>query len=532
MTTLPDHPALRSALLTYLGNKRRLLPLVWRGLHAAGQDGGPLQTLADPFTGSGVVARMGRLAGLSVTAGDIEDYTGPGSRAFLELDPRRADELLAPGGGYAAVLEHLNQLRQPRNPDGAYFARHYAPADTAHADPDRERMFYTRENALRLDAMLEEIHGSYRGHARDLLLAGVLVKMSIHNNTSGVMKGFHRGWGGRGGDALNRIMAPIELEPLPLITGAQGRAFVCAADQLPGPRGGGGYDVAYLDPPYTTHQYGANYHLLTSAVRHDFWDPGPVRRGRRAGIRSDHYRSEHCRRGGTHARDALARVLESIAARVVLVSYNDDGILAPPEMVQLLAGDGSCRVELLEQDYHAFRGGKATGAAVGTRELLFVVRRGLSQSARERGEIVAYLTRRMAERELHRRFLLPDRWLAAGGRLEADERGYLARWGTGVRLHLDTSLRVRRVTLPDEAPPESPLRELQQLTDGSLVTALESALAAQLSGSVLALLPRLKVRKYHAARSRLLPAIRRLPLSDAQRRRLEDIVARMEETEG
>ncbi|MFW5828266.1 MAG: DNA adenine methylase, partial [Alkalispirochaeta sp.] len=150
---LPDHPALRTSLITYIGNKRALLPLIWEGLRYLEAHEGPLRTMADPFTGSGVVARLGRLAGLEVYAGDIEDYTRPFGTAFLETRRDEVDELFAPWGGYHAVLDYLNSLTTPTREEDLYFARHYAPADTAAADPQRERLFYTRENALRIDAM-------------------------------------------------------------------------------------------------------------------------------------------------------------------------------------------------------------------------------------------------------------------------------------------------------------------------------------------------------------------------------------------
>ena len=46
-----------------------------------------------------------------------------------------------------------------------------------------------------------------------MLLASLLYAVSYVSNTSGVFKGFHRGWGGRTGTALYRILSASRLCP-------------------------------------------------------------------------------------------------------------------------------------------------------------------------------------------------------------------------------------------------------------------------------------------------------------------------------
>lgn len=605
---LPDHPALRSSLITYIGNKRALLPLIWEGLRYLESHAGPLTTMADPFTGSGVVARLGRVAGLQVHAGDIEDYTRPFGTAFLETTPDEVERLFAPWGGYAAVLAHLNSLTTPAREEDLYFARHYAPADTAAADPHRERLFYTRENALRIDAMAAAIHreelgprgtqaaadeqtapdrqeradwqdrqgpdasrssassgggggafepgasaggggafgsGGGRGGAfgssgggaldsrassaagpglsaararRDILLASLLVEMSIHNNTSGVMKGFHHGWGGRGGDALGRIMAPVELEALPLVAGPRGRMHVGPAHELPHPGDGRPFDVTYLDPPYTIHQYGANYHLLTSAVRWDHYDPGPVAQGSRAGIRTDHNRSDHCRQAGRVALKAMETVLAAIRTRNLLVSYNNDGIIRPQEMLSLLSEDGAHTVYLVHRSYHKFRGGKSTQGAVGTREYLFVVRRGREQDQVERDALRAEIQQLAAERELHNRFMVPALWTEHGGTVST--RGSELRGPEGETILLDSQLRVRSVTVPGEAAAAERARSRMEAASGGPVDAAHALVAMEAWDDALRVLQRLKIKKYRQEFKLVAHALTQAPLTPRQRARL------------
>jgi hypothetical protein len=335
-------------------------------------------------------------------------------------------------------------------------------------------------------------------------MASLLVEMSVHNNTSGVMKGFHHGWGGRGGDALGRIMGRIELEALPFIDGPRGTASVGAAKELFSTPDGAEFDLAYLDPPYTIHQYGANYHLLTSAVRYDFYDPGPVTRGSRAGIRRDHYRSDFCRRGGERAAQALATVLSRLNARTLLVSYNNDGIIPPQRMLELLGENGAHTVELMSRRYHKFRGGKATQGAVRTREYLFLVYRHRRQSRAERSVVGAGIEELVAERELHNRFIIPSRWREAGGSAQRGTDGTWRLGGTAdLAVVLDRELRVVDVRLPRDGKDARVAHAAITAASSGPVEAADEAIADQDWATALRLLKRLKIAKYRADFRRL-----------------------------
>ena len=541
------HPSLSRGLITYIGNKRSLLPFISQGIDRIEAETGPVRTMADPFAGSGVVGRLGRLRGATVASGDMEEYTRPFGRSFLEVLPEEVEELFSPTGGYRPTLDYLNSLQGPDREEDALFSRHYAPRSTEEADPNRERLFYTRENGLRIDAVLAAIHRDLplSPLARDVLLASLLVEMSVHNNTSGVMKGFHHGWGGRGGDALSRIMAPIELEVLPFITGPRGHTWVGPAEEFfPAMEaaGFGPFDLVYADPPYNIHQYGANYHLLTTAVRWDFYDPGPVRPGARAGIRTDHYRSDFCSTRGNRARDAFARFLEAARCRNLLVSYNNDGIIDARTMVDLLGEDGINTVQLLSREHHKFRGGKATQSALKTDEYLFVVHRGVRQSRRDREKLYGDVERMTLHRQLHDRFLLPSHWTALGGTADKGRRSgnpvgapwTLATPG-GSRIVLSPELRVLNVTRTDHDVPtdhgvptgDHKLTRMAENASGTVVQAVEELVLQNELETAVFLLQRLKIRKYRTDFLRLAALIAQAEPDSATRRRLEELTTRV-----
>jgi adenine-specific DNA-methyltransferase len=359
-------PYLTRQLIAYIGNKRRLLPLLLRIFRRLEQRR-PIRTFTDPFSGSGAVARLGRALGWQVLAGDIEEYARVLGSAYLSIAPSDAEELFGSHGGLTALIDHLNTLSgEPQEP---YISRHYAPASLKEADYRRERLFYTPANARFVDRVREEIERIYpeaqaaassvQRRAKDLLLALLIYEAATHVNTSGVFKACHKGFGGHGGDALTRITEAMQLEYPVLSEGDAG----CRAEKDDAARmlSGRPADLCYLDPPYNCHQYGSNYHLLNTIA---LWDKPAVNNARRpsgelaakAAIRPDWTatRSTFCSRGS--APESLREVLEAADARWLVLSYNSEGIIPFAELYELLSEYGA--VEIETWDYTTYRGGR------------------------------------------------------------------------------------------------------------------------------------------------------------------------------
>lgn len=371
-----DHPSLSHQLIAYIGNKRRLLPLIARAIRACGADGvspdedGVRPLFVDFFAGSGAVSRLGKLLGYHVIANDWEEYSWILNEAFLVTNRDELGSLFSRHGGIAGVRDLLNTLSQPDEHD-RLISRLYAPASTEEADPEHERMFYTAENARRIDAIRGWIEREYPGEILDeqaarekrLLLGLLLYEAATHSNTSGVFKAYHSGFGGRGGDALTRIMGRVELE-MPVLTNGSAEASredaLALAARLA--RQKRRIRIAYLDPPYNQHQYGSNYHLLNTISRFD--RPKISVRPRaedgkrcdKAGIRRDWVktRSPFCSRAA--AEDAFARLVETIQAEHILVSYSTEGMIPIHRMVEILGERG--RLEIVLAEYTRYRGGK------------------------------------------------------------------------------------------------------------------------------------------------------------------------------
>ena len=355
---------LKRQLIAYIGNKRRLLPSLHR-LFLRLEDQHPIHDMLDPFAGSGAVSRLGRAMGYRVHANDWEEYSRIINRVYLRLTPAGSAGLFSRYGGLEKLLARLNT--DTAEAGETCFSLYYAPRSTENADYRTERLFYTRENALFIDRVrswiereypIEEMDDGKSLDERELLIALLLYEAATHANTSGVFKAFHKGFGGHGSDALKRIMAPMKLECPVLIEGPEGE--VGSSDAAEWVRGKSA-DLCYLDPPYTIHQYGSNYHILNTLAR---WDRPEVplelgkdgRLKRKAGIREDwvRTRSAYCIKKTAAA--ALKNLLAGTDSRYIVLSYNSDGIISFDELCDLLSERG--RLSVFADDYVQYRGGR------------------------------------------------------------------------------------------------------------------------------------------------------------------------------
>jgi adenine-specific DNA-methyltransferase len=139
----------------------------------------------------------------------------------------------------------------------------------------------------------------------------------------------------------------------------------------------GGYDAVYLDPPYNQHKYLNNYHVWESLVR---WDKPEVYGIARKRVDCQSYDSAYNSRRRIHG--ALRELVDSLDARYLIVSFNDEGYLSEAELSEILRSRGPVAVRRV--DFRRYVGAKIgiynpAGVKTGTvgklqnQELIFVV---------------------------------------------------------------------------------------------------------------------------------------------------------------
>jgi len=379
-----DRPAVEDAdylsnqLLTYIGNKRALLDNIARAVERVkcrlGKD---RLRVFDVFAGSGAVSRFLKAHASLLVSNDFEDYAAVVGRCYLRnrstVDFRQL----------AQIVDDLNARVDDEQFPMGFIEELYAPKDENRITAD-DRVFYTRDNARRLDNYRRMLP-SVPPDLQDMVLGPLLSEASVHANTAGVFKGFYKDrrtgvgkFGGSNGDALTRIRGSIRLAP-PVLSRFECDVEVMQSDANSAARQVGDLDLAYIDPPYNQHPYGSNYFMLNLLVHYQ----RPTEISKVSGIPTDWRRSGYNVKA--QSLDLLRDLLHTLDARFLLISFNDEGFIKPDAMTALLRQLGS--VQVLEVPYNTFRGSRnLRNRDIHVTEHLFLVERGMRHSRVKSGK--------------------------------------------------------------------------------------------------------------------------------------------------
>lgn len=360
---------LTNQIITYLGNKRSLLSFIENSVQLilSELNKNRIDTF-DVFSGSGIVARYLKQYSDNLFVNDLEDYSRVINSCYLtnqkEIDTKKL----------LYWHSNLNSLigSAPLLTDG-FIARLYAPKDDKNIQPD-ERVFYTTRNAHFIDTArtyLNEIPEPYK----TLLLAPLLYEASTKTNTSGVFKGFYKNstthigqFGGNGRDALNRIMADIQLL-LPVLSKYSSKIHILQGDSNIICESVPHVDLAYLDPPYNQHPYGSNYFMLN--LISNYVEPTNISKvsGIPAGWNQSVYNKKNL------AYESFSKLCRTIDASFLLISYNSEGFISFDQMLNMLQELGNVRV--FDTKYNVFRGCRNLNQRTTyVKEYLFLVKKG------------------------------------------------------------------------------------------------------------------------------------------------------------
>jgi adenine-specific DNA-methyltransferase len=340
---------LTEQIITYIGNKRSLLDFITKGIQIVQKRLNKKKLdIFDVFTGSGIVARHCKQFSHSLLVNDLEQYAAVTGECYLS----NKNEINLPVlhdiyNGLLAKIEN-NPLEE------GIVTELYSPKNDNNIEKD-ERVFYTRRNAMYIDTMRSYIQ-SVPSQYQKYFLAPLIAKASIHANTSGVFKGFHKNketglgqFGGSNSDALFRIKGNINL-PFPVFSNFSCNYTVYNGDSNQIVKKTPEVDLAYLDPPYNQHPYGSNYFMLNLILENKY----PENISNVSGIPGDWNRSAYNKK--QYAYSALSELVDNIKAKYVLISFNSEGFISPEEMLSILEKTG--KVQVFETPYNTFRGSR------------------------------------------------------------------------------------------------------------------------------------------------------------------------------
>ncbi|HEX6558812.1 MAG TPA: DNA adenine methylase, partial [Longimicrobiales bacterium] len=311
--------------MRYIGNKTKLLDFIRRVLRQRGITAG---VAVDPFCGTASVARELKRLGFQVRASDIMEYAHVLARAYVETvaEPDLSGAARALGAHAAdarSVVRELNRV--PAQP--GFVTRHFsAPLlGAAHG----RRMYFTTENAARIDAIRGLLHEWHGAHTIDdagyfTLLAALIEASDRVANTTGVYAAYVKSW-------QPNARRPLELKAARIVRGNGCHAR--RQDALAAVRELDPFELLYLDPPYNARQYAGYYHV-PELIALGWFDALPVLRGKTGLLPDRDKRTDWSRQ--SRCEHALEAVLAGARCRHIVMSYNAEGIIPEPTIERLL----------------------------------------------------------------------------------------------------------------------------------------------------------------------------------------------------
>lgn len=341
---------LTTQIITYLGNKRRLISNIEKEVESIENKLGKTKLIcADLFSGSGVVARMLKRHSSNLIVNDLENYSQLINSCYLinkdEYPQNFCTEL-------RSEIENLCSIEKIPG----IIAQNYAPQNDNNILKG-ERVFYTHENAVLIDTYRNLIDKIVtEENLKKFFLAPLITEASIHVNTSGVFKGFYKDkytgigcFGATGKNALNRIFGKIELKE-PVFSNYSSQLEIYKRDSVELSKELKELDITYLDPPYNQHPYGSNYFMLNLIIKNKL----DVEISKISGITQDWNRSAFNK--PYSALKSMEEIISNLQSKFVIISYNSEGFITFSEMSEMLKKYG--KLKTVEIKYNTFRGSR------------------------------------------------------------------------------------------------------------------------------------------------------------------------------
>ncbi len=355
--------------MNYIGSKYSLLPDIQRVLDNAGV---PTSGVAlDLFAGTGVVAQYLKVRGHVTYANDWQHYSYLTCIAYLEhnglpefhrlLDDaewgshiRNAEyqsfpacsigsaKVIPADCAAARVLSFMSQLSGTQGP----FYHAYCEGGSA------GRQYYSDANGRRIQAIRDQIEQWGQGQLisreeRAWLIASLLEGADRVANTASVY-GAYLKHVKRSAQKPLQLYAPMP--PASANSAEEHRAFCMDSEALLDRLNETSLRLVYIDPPYNSRQYNANYHILETLAR---WDLDQLNPRGVTGLRASlENRSDYCLKSKVLA--AFDRLLSRMNTEYVLFSYNNEGLVSRRDLEAVFREH--CRaVDVEEIPYKRFR---------------------------------------------------------------------------------------------------------------------------------------------------------------------------------
>jgi len=278
--------------IKYIGSKKKLIPNILEIAQNL-----PLEdrSIIDVFTGTTRVAQAFRQIGYYVQASDMS-YA---SQRYAETFLGNHDWVRI-----TADIEFLNRL--PGIPQ--WLTQHYSEHPCG---------VFQRKNTERADSIREYIHSQKNDDS--VLVTSLIFALDAVDSSVGQHQAYLKSWS-------KRSYNDLYLKVPQLIDGLKGKFYLGNCLDI-------NYEpasIAYLDPPYTAHNYKTYYHIWESIALWDKPDVG-LTTNRRIDFIGDNTPKSKWNSKST-ALEATEQLIKNLPVKWIIISYNDEGLIPKQDL--------------------------------------------------------------------------------------------------------------------------------------------------------------------------------------------------------
>ena len=316
--------------MNYIGSKYKLSAFLLQNIeHAIKRCGAkPLDEsiFCDLFAGTSAVGRLFKNRAKQVISNDREFYSFVLAKNYIQ----NSKELIR----VRKLLELLDNENTTLIQEGKIY-KYYALGG------GENRQYFSDENAKKIDSIRIQIKAwkdddFINEEEYFVLLASLLESADKVANTASVYGAFLKTLKKTAQKKLVLKPADFEIsENTHIVFNEDSNILI---KQIRG-------DILYLDPPYNTREYGANYHLLNSIALYDDFVP----RGK-TGLR-EYEKSNWCKKAKVY--NELENLIKNANFNLIFLSYNNEGLLNLEQIGEIFKKYG--KYSLKSQAYQRFK---------------------------------------------------------------------------------------------------------------------------------------------------------------------------------
>jgi len=321
--------------IKYIGSKSNLLEHIISLVNTYVSPGRkPL--VIDVFTGTTRVAQAFRQNGWNTITSDLSWASEVYAKTFLQSNSNKHLEPL---------IDKLNNIK----PKADWITKNYC--DVKSKDGTVVRVWQPK-NGMKADAIRDEIEKQYKqGNISDTdkatLITSLIFALDKVDNTVGIQQAYLKKWCTRSYNDLKLVLPKIvRMKSNPQSKHIEGDCLTLDYDQA---------DLAYLDPPYSSHTYFSYYHIWDSITRWDKPEVGLKTHRRIDRITSSDEYDESMSspwNSKTKALTAFETLISKLPVKYILISYSNESIVPIKELIALCKKFGPIHVEEINYKRH------------------------------------------------------------------------------------------------------------------------------------------------------------------------------------